>query len=98
MEWFAVRHVIENAGAFEERITLWRSASDEEAMKRAEEEAADYVSTVGGSVLRLFQSYRVAEPPADGSEVFSLIRRSDLPSGRYLDAFFNTGSELERVD
>jgi hypothetical protein len=98
MEWFAVRHIIENAGSFEERITLWRSASEEEAMTRAEEEASEYVSTVGGSVLGLFQSYRVGEPPADGSEVFSLIRRSDLSSARYLDAFFDTGSELQRSD
>ena len=98
MEWFAVRHVIENDGSFEERITLWRSSSEEEAMKRAEEEASDYASAVGWRVLGLFQSYRVGESPADGSEVFSLIRRSELPSARYLNAFFDTGSELQRSD
>jgi hypothetical protein len=98
MEWFAVRHVIENDGSFEERITLWRAASVEEAMTRADAEASEYVSTVGGSVLGLFQSYRIGEPPADGSEVFSLIRRSGLPSARYLDTFFDTGSELQRSD
>jgi hypothetical protein len=98
MEWFAVRHIIENDGSFEERITLWRSPSEAEAMTRAEKEAAEYVATVGGNVLGLFQSYRVGELPTDGSEVFSLIRRSDLPSARYLDAFFDTGSELQRSD
>jgi hypothetical protein len=28
--------------------------------------------------------------------VFSLIRRSDLPAGRYLDTFFDTGDEFQR--
>jgi hypothetical protein len=98
MEWFAVRHVIEHDGSFEERITLWRSSSEDEAIAQAQEEATAYVSTVGGSVLGLFQSYRVGDLPANGSEVFSLIRRSDLPSDRYLDAFFDTGSEFQRSD
>jgi hypothetical protein len=42
MEWFAVRHVIENDGTFEERVTLWRAYSEDEAIERAEAEAAAY--------------------------------------------------------
>jgi hypothetical protein len=98
MEWFAVRHVIENDGSFEERITLWRAASEDDAISRAEAEASSYTVTVGGTLLGLFQCYRVGEPPNDGSEVFSLIRRSGVPASEYLDAFFDTGSELQRSD
>jgi|GEM_PF-6623242 len=36
MRWFAVRHVIKNADAYEERITVWEAASAEEAIARAE--------------------------------------------------------------
>ncbi len=98
MEWFAVRHVIENDGSFEERITLWRTSSEDDAIRRAEEEAAAYVAVVGGNVLGLFQSYLVGESPGDGGEVFSLIRRSELPANRYLNAFFDTGDEIQRRD
>src|SRR6266516_1210333 len=98
MDWFAVRHVIENDGSFEERITLWEASSEDEAIARAEEEAGAYVSLSGGSMsaLALFQSYRLPEQPGDGREVFSLIRRSGLAPDDYIDSFFDTGSETQR--
>ena len=98
MEWFAVRHVIENNGSFEERITLWEAGSEADAIARAEKEAAEYAATGGWTALALFQCYRLPEAPADGSEAFSLIRRSDLGADTYLDSFFNTGKELQRTD
>jgi hypothetical protein len=98
MDWFAVRHVIENDGSFEERITLWEAPSEDEAIARAEKEAGEYVSLSGAgmSALGLFQSYRLPDPPGDGREVFSLIRRSGLASGDYIDSFFDTGNEFQR--
>ncbi len=93
MEWFAVRHVIKNDDAYEERITLWRADSAEDAIDRAEAEAASY-AWEGTEPLPLFQSYRLSEEPRDGAEMFSLIRRSPLPPGEYLDSFFAMGSEL----
>lgn len=100
MDWFAVRHVIENDSSFEERITLWEAASEDEAISRAEEEARAYVSVLGDpmKVLGLFQSYRLSDPPRDGCEVFSLIRRSSLPSEGYLATFFGTGDEFQRTE
>ena len=62
MGWFAVRHVIEDSGAYEERVTLWEVASDDEAIASAEEEASAYAAAVGGNALDLFQSYRLADP------------------------------------
>jgi hypothetical protein len=100
MAWFAVRNVIENDGSFEERITLWEAPSEDEAIAHAEEEAGVNVTRLGGSMtaLGLFQSYRLSDPPGDGREVFSLIRRSRLASQDYIDSFFDTGSEVQRED
>jgi len=98
MGWCAVRHVIEDDGAFEERVTLWRASSEDEAIARAEAEVAEYVTVVGGKALDLFQCYRLSEAPADGREAFSLIRQSDLAAEQYLDAFFDTGQELQRTE
>jgi len=98
MDWFAVRHVVQNEGAFEERVTLWRASSEDEAIARAETEAAEYAASFGWKALDLFQCYRLPEAPADGREAFSLIRQSDLAAERYLDAFFDTGQELQRTE
>ncbi len=98
MEWFAVRHVIENDGSFEERITLWRASSEDDAIARAEREAEEYAASAHWRVLDMFQCYRLPETPADGHEVFSLIRRSELAAGPYLDSFFDTGNELQRTE
>jgi hypothetical protein len=98
MEWFAVRHVIENDGSFEERITLWQASSEDDAISRAEAEAGEYAASAGWKALNLFQCYRLPEAPTDGREVFSLIRRSDLGAEAYFDSFFDSGGELQRTD
>jgi hypothetical protein len=97
MDWFAVRHVVKNRDAYEERVTLWHSQDADEAIRSAEAEAAEYVSLWEEAVvLPLFQSFRLDGPPSSGSEAFSLIRRSDLAADDYLSAFFDTGSELQQ--
>jgi hypothetical protein len=35
--------------------------------------------------------------PADGAEIFSLMRDSDLAPEDYLDSFFDTGTEGQRT-
>lgn len=106
--WFSVRCVFASGrpaagdtGQYEERVTLWRAASLDDAIARAEEEAREYASTIEESpdtYLGLAQAYMLADEPGDGAEVFSLIRRSELPHDEYLDAFFDTGDECERDD
>ena len=95
--WFAVRHVISNGPAYEERITLWEAEDFDGAMAQAEAEAATYAAEVlhDGHVLDLFQAYALAEPPAHGREVFSLIRESELDPTAYVKTFFDTGAELQ---
>jgi hypothetical protein len=95
MAWFAVRLVIKNQDAHEERITLWRAESFEVAIARAEADAKEYIWDAL-EVLPIAQSFQLADTPSDGTEVFSLIRRSPLPPDEYLNAFFSTGDELQQ--
>lgn len=80
---------------FEERITLWRAADFDEAVRRAEAEVGEYADTVGGEYTGLAQAYELSDEPGDGAEVFSLIRDSNLDVDAYLDAFFDTGNERQ---
>lgn len=110
LEWYSVRcvfragankpwgpHDLEaDQAAYEERITLWRAASAEDAIRLAEVEARTYESQIEVEYLGLAQSYRIADPVEHGGEVFSMIRRSDLAPSDYLDRFFATGTEYLR--
>ena len=97
--WYAVRslfQITDEAGnAYEERITLWRAGSVDEAVAKARGEAEEYAEFAGLTYLTGFaQAYPLADGPArDGVEVFSLIRDSGLPPRPYLDRFFSTGQE-----
>jgi hypothetical protein len=96
MEWFAVRHLIQHNDLFEERVTLWQATSADDAIARAETEAADHAAALGdgSESLGLFQSYRLANAPSDGVEVFSLMRRASADPEEYVSRFFDTGDEI----
>jgi hypothetical protein len=83
---------------YEERITLWSADDIDAAIALAEDEARSYVSESGGEYLDCCQAYAMFEDlEANGVEVFSLLRDSDLAPSQYVDAFFDTGSEHERT-
>lgn len=109
--WYAVRCIFrmfsnqpwgptnlrDGESAYEERITLWRATSFEDAVAKAETEALDYVDGLDGTeYLGLAQGFQVFCDPGEGAEVFSLTRRSSLPPDEYLDRFFDTGEEYQR--
>lgn len=102
-DWYSVRCVFEvsrdgGTRTYEERITLWRAASFEDAIARAEAEAAQYATAHGaGSTryLQLAQAFRLSDEPGDGAEVFSLMRDSPLKPTAYLDAYFDSGTERD---
>ena len=100
--WYAVRSLFRLAGepesAYEERITLWRAGSPDEAFGRSEGEAQEYAEFIGATYLADFgQAYHLADaPPRDGAEFFSLVRDSALPPGPYIDRFFATGQERQQ--
>ena len=99
--WVSVRCVFRDTGTgkqlYEERITLWRADDVDVGISRAEQEAKNYAEVNSVEYLGLAQAYLIAELPADGSEIFSLVRGSDLGPDDYLDTFFDTGEERQRT-
>ncbi len=80
---------------YEERITAWNTDSLDAAIDEAEKEALKYADE-GAEALDLFQGYWLFDEVnliPQGTEVFSLLRESDLEPSEYLDAFFDTGTE-----
>lgn len=104
--WYSVRCVLEvsqpdasGVRRYEERITLWRAESFEEAEQLAEAEAREYLSDIDvdeEGFLGLVQTFWLFGEPEHGGEVFSLIRSSDLEPDSYLSAHFDTGGEHVR--
>lgn len=103
--WYSVRCVIEHgqpSGAggngYEERITLWRASSFDEAIERAEAEATRYADGLDDStVTDLVQAYHLFDEPGDGAEIFSLIRESHMQAESYITALFDTGTEHQQT-
>jgi hypothetical protein len=99
LEWFGVRCVFAWSGwegkPFEERITLWHARSLDHAIELAEQEAEEYAEEIGSEYLHLSQAYAITEGSeiGSGTEVFSLLRDSELAPDDYLDSFFETGRE-----
>ncbi|MFL6106428.1 MAG: DUF4288 domain-containing protein [Marmoricola sp.] len=102
-DWYAVRCVFRavvevGQTTYEERITLWQAGSTTEAIERAEAEAEEYAAGIEGGEIEyvgLAQCFHLFDEPADGAEIFSLMRDSGLEPEDYLDAFFDTGDEHE---
>lgn len=106
-QWYAVRCVFRLSGVvareaadasneYEERVTIWRAATMDEAIERAEREAHSYARDGDCEYLGLAQAFWMFDPPADGAEVFSLIRLSALVPDAYVSRFFDTGDEVQR--
>ncbi len=99
--WMAVRTVIgtpwqeDGTRAYEERITVWQVDTFEEAIGRARDEANSYAKQwdPAADVLDLQQVVRIFDQPADGTEVFSLVRDSALRPAEYLNRYFDSGQE-----
>jgi hypothetical protein len=96
--WYGVRCVFRwndrGGRPYEERITLWRAASAAQAIELAEREGRDYALDNGFEQVRFAQAYQLSEERiTQGSEVFSLLRDSELGPEKYLDTFFDTGGE-----
>ena len=104
--WFGVRWVFrmlvdgEPTNTYEERVTVWRADSFEQAIELAEREAATHADTEAGisEYLGIAQAFRTsisASTIEPGDEVFSLMRDSELEPPQYIDRFFDTGSERQ---
>ncbi len=96
--WYGVRCIFKlgDQPLYEERITVWRAQSFEEAVELAEADAEQYAATHGLDYLHLAQVFdQKSEIVGSGSEVFSLIRESPLTPDDYINRFIDTGSERQ---
>ena len=80
---------------YEERVTVWRAETFDNAIAKAEAEAEGYASDVDAEYVGLAQAYRMADDLVEGAEVFSLIRSIDMPADEYVHRFFATGAERQ---
>ncbi len=99
MDWYSVRCVFRDrnsARLLEERITLWRAGSFDEALEQAEREAKEYASALNLRYLEPAQAFKLSQEPGAGAEMFSLMCESDLSDEAYLTTFFDTGTERQQ--
>ncbi len=75
---------------YEERITLVRADSFDDAIERAEKEAEEYCRDLDGckyvGYVNVFHIYD--EKLREGTEIFSNMRKSELNSKEYLDLHY----------
>lgn len=88
----------ENGFMYEERVILLRAESDDAAIERAEQIAAEYAHELEGcSYLGFVDVFHIFDKTiGDGTEVYSLMRNSKLDKDTYLDCFYDTGFERTR--
>ncbi|MFC9971292.1 hypothetical protein ACFVH6_10405 [Spirillospora sp. NPDC127200] len=97
--WYGVRCVIfwpqEGERLYEESVTVWHAASYKAIAKA---EALDYAAVCDGRYLGLAQAYFIGDGASitDGTEVFSLVRASDLDPDDYVTRYFARGHERQR--
>jgi hypothetical protein len=105
--WYAARCVFKHTNlkalrrrknVYEERIVLVRARSFDEAFRKAEREAKKYArGTAGITYIRFVEAYHLfGRRVGDGSEVFSLMRSSDLTSRAFVARYLRDGSEHRR--
>ncbi len=105
-EWYGAKAIFllekDNADnethLYEERVIVLKASSFEQAISGAEKEALEYADADSGikyigyvNVFKLFE-----DTIAEGTEVFSLIRKSNLNEKDYLNTFFDTGLEITK--
>lgn len=92
--WFSVRCLLGFDGGFEERTTLWRARSHDQASAMAGEDSELYAGVLRARHVGVVGAFLLAEDSlGPGSELFSLRRDSDLSADDYLRRFLVTGAE-----
>jgi hypothetical protein len=95
--WYAAKSIFLHAETkrghkqmYEERVVLLRARSFDEAISRAEKEAEEYCNDLDGcKYVGHVDVFHLPEREiADGAELFSSMRRSDLKPEEYLNQFY----------
>lgn len=97
-QWFGARTVYaameHETRIYEERIIVLQAESMDDAIEKAEKEAASYEEDNGLEYLGYVDVFLMSdESIVDKTEVYSLMRESELGPSEYLDTFFDTGRE-----
>lgn len=103
-EWYGAKMIFKHIGVsncvkknlYEERIILVQAVSFNDAIKEAELEATEYISYDDSTkYLEFVNVFKLDEEDKIGNrtEVYSIMRESDLESNDYLDKFYDTGFE-----
>lgn len=89
---------LNGVSCYEERVVAVRANSFSEAVQIAEDEARAYADSVDGKYVNYVQCYKAKEWNDDKvvSEIYSLIRESDLDFDAYIDRFEDTGKERSK--
>jgi hypothetical protein len=84
---------------FEERVVLLRATGFDDAIAKAEAEAAVYCGTDGDAIYLGFVDvfHLFDEKVGHGTEVYSLMRESGLANKKYLDHFYDDGKERRQI-
>ncbi len=100
--WFSVRCLFshssqadpDDGNLYEERITLWKSETWDEAYRLAKEEALKYARESGAEFIEATDSFHLfGKDQESGAEVWSLMRGSQLDPENYRDSFLCTNRE-----
>jgi hypothetical protein len=96
-KWYVLDGVAQTC--FEERVVLFRAASFKDAIAKAEAEAKRYAASSERSVYLGFMDiyWLFEETVGDTTEVFSLMRDSDLSEEEYLARYYGDGDETLRA-
>jgi hypothetical protein len=99
---FVKHHCIEDGTPktlFEERIVLLQASNFDDAIAKAETEAAEYCSTNHDTVYLDFVDvfHLFDETIGHGTEIYSLMRESQLSDKDYLDRFYDDGKERRQT-
>ncbi len=105
--WYAVRcvflHLDLRGGkgrkrVYEERIIVVRARSDRDALQKGEREAKEYSRGLARvRRLEFVETFRLfGKTIREGTEVFSLMRSSNLDESSFLNRYFDDGSEHRR--
>ena len=100
--WFAVRCLFSHPTRkhfseeqlFEERITLWRADSWDEAFTAAEAEAANYANSANCIFVRALDGFHLFDSTVgEASEVWSVMRGSNMDADTYILTFCKTARD-----
>jgi hypothetical protein len=103
--WFAAKCIFAHPDSpksarrtvYEERIVLLRAGDADDAIRRAEVEAAHYAAETSVTFIDEFvTTFELFDKPREMAEVYSLMRTSALSPRAFIDRYHDDGTEHAR--